>query len=99
MNFNIIEIAGAIVAEVNRHSVQQRERRNIRREQEGHVNSLWRKREEKKLQLQSKLLVLVLLLVVLLIIIILLMVLLAVLVVATWREQIYNKLVQENGWD
>lgn len=48
MNFNIIEIAGAIVAEVNRHSVQQRERKNIRREQEGHVNSLWRKREEKK---------------------------------------------------
>lgn len=34
MNFNIIEIAGAGVAEVNRHSVQQRERRSTRREQE-----------------------------------------------------------------
>lgn len=34
MNFNITEIAGAGVAEVNRHSVQQRERRNTRREEE-----------------------------------------------------------------
>lgn len=34
MNFNIIEIAGAGVAEVNRHSVQQRKRRNMRREHE-----------------------------------------------------------------
>lgn len=34
MNFNIIEIAGAEVTKVNRHSVQQRKRRNMRREQE-----------------------------------------------------------------
>lgn len=34
MNFNITEIAGAGVAEVNRHCVQQRKRRNMRREEE-----------------------------------------------------------------